>query len=215
MNLDDLLIHKNPYLFRAKNVLTAYDIIKGFADAFLQSQEETLFGEFIEGLAIFVCSQNYNAKKADMEGLDLIFEKKNIVYGVEIKAGWNWGNAAQIRDFKMHSAKNKSALEKATGKQVEIINGCCFGKVRNRNPEKAGYYKMCGQEFWTLISDDEELYVNLIEPIGHKAKQRNEQFDVEYAAMINKFTVQFANRFCEDGKIDWHKLVRFNSEKKS
>jgi hypothetical protein len=30
--------------------------------------------------------------------------------------------------------------------------------------------------------------------------------------MINKFTKQFANEFCEnDGTIDWGRLVRFNS----
>ncbi|MCX7997412.1 MAG: PmeII family type II restriction endonuclease [Leptospiraceae bacterium] len=57
INLDLLLIQKNPYLYRAKNILTAQDLIKSFLDAFLQSQEETLFGEFIEGLAIYVCSK--------------------------------------------------------------------------------------------------------------------------------------------------------------
>ena len=45
--LDKILQQKNPYLFRAKNILTAQDLIKGFLDAFLQSQEETLFGEFL------------------------------------------------------------------------------------------------------------------------------------------------------------------------
>ncbi len=54
--LDQILQQKNPYLFRAKNILTAQDLIKGFLDAFLQSQEETLFGEFIEGLAIIMVS---------------------------------------------------------------------------------------------------------------------------------------------------------------
>ena len=57
VDLLKILKQKNPYLFRAKNVLTAQDLIKGFLDAFLQSQEETLFGDFIEGLAIFVCDK--------------------------------------------------------------------------------------------------------------------------------------------------------------
>jgi hypothetical protein len=37
VNLLEILRQKNPYLFRAKNVLTAHDLIKGFLDAFLQS----------------------------------------------------------------------------------------------------------------------------------------------------------------------------------
>ncbi len=48
VDLLKILKQKNPYLFKAKNVLTAQDLIKGFLDAFLQSQEETLFGNFIE-----------------------------------------------------------------------------------------------------------------------------------------------------------------------
>jgi len=73
--LDKILQQKNPYLFRAKNILTAQDLIKGFLDAFLQSQEETLFGEFIEGLAIFVCDKVFSAKKSQLTGIDLEFEK--------------------------------------------------------------------------------------------------------------------------------------------
>ncbi len=95
-----ILRQKNPYLFKAKNVLTAQDLVKGFLDAFLQSQEETLFGDFIEGLAIFVCNQVYGAKKSELTGIDLEFEKNGIIYIVEIKAGWNWGNSSQMSSAK-------------------------------------------------------------------------------------------------------------------
>ena len=99
VDLLKILKQKNPYLFRAKNVLTAQDLIKGFLDAFLQSQEETLFGDFIEGLAIFVCDKVYGAKKSELTGIDLEFEKDGVMYIVEIKAGWNWGNSSQIPHF--------------------------------------------------------------------------------------------------------------------
>ena len=33
-----VLKQKNPYLFKAKNILTAQDLIQGFLDAFLSSQ---------------------------------------------------------------------------------------------------------------------------------------------------------------------------------
>jgi hypothetical protein len=37
-------------------------------------------------------------------------------------------------------------------------------------------------------------------------------FLASYAKMINKFTKEFANDFCEDnGEINWEKLVEFNS----
>ena len=96
VNLLRILKQKNPYLFKAKNILTAQDLVKGFLDAFLQSQEETLFGDFMEDLAIFVCDTVYGAKKSELTGVDLEFEKGDVMYAVENKAGWNWGNSSQI-----------------------------------------------------------------------------------------------------------------------
>lgn len=216
VNLNEILKQKNPYLFRAKNILIAQDLVKGFLDAFLQSQEETLFGEFIENLAIFVCSKVFNAKRSNLTGIDLEFEKEDCIYIVEIKAGWNWGNSSQIKQLKINFKNAKDFLEKQTGEKVIAVNGCCFGKKKNKHPEKDGYYKICGQEFWELISGSENLYIDIIEPIGHKAKQKNEEFLEAYAAVINKFTLEFAQRFClKDGKIDWKKLLEFNSGKQN
>jgi len=39
------LLKKNPYLFRAKNITTAGDLMNGLLDAFLSSSEEKLFGD--------------------------------------------------------------------------------------------------------------------------------------------------------------------------
>lgn len=215
IDLDEILIHKNPYLFKAKNILTAQDLIKGFLDAFLQSQEETLFGEFIEGLAIFICGRVFGAKKSELTGIDLEFEKGDCIYIVEIKAGWNWGNASQIKQLKINFGNAKKFLESQTGKKVIAVNGCCFGNKRNRNPEKDGYHKICGQEFWQLVSGSENFYIDIIEPIGHKAKQKNEEFIEAYSVLINKFTFDFTQRFCINGKIDWKKLLEFNSGKRN
>ena len=105
----------------------------------------------------------------------------------------------------------KKNLENQTGKKVIAVNGCCFGNKKNKNPEKDGYYKICGQEFWQLVSGSESFYIDIIEPIGHKAKQKNEEFLEAYSVVVNKFTLEFAQRFCIDGKIDWEKLLEFNS----
>lgn len=204
-----ILKQKNPYLFKAKNVLTAQDLIKGFLDAFLQSQEETLFGDFIEGLAIFVCDKVYGAKKSQLTGIDLEFQKEGVVYLVEIKAGWNWGNSSQIRQLKINFEKAKKILRKEKWKKVIAINGCCFGK--DNKPDKGGYLKLCGQKFWELISGNKELYIDIIEPIGYKAKQKNEEFMESYAQIVNKLTREFVEKFCNDGKINWVKLVEYNS----
>ncbi len=209
VELFKILKQKNPYLFKAKNVLTAQDLIKGFFDAFLQSQEETLFGDFIEGLAIFVCDKTYGANKSELIGVDLEFEKNGVIYAVEIKAGWNWGNSSQIRQLRVNFENAKRILHAKTRKKVIAVNGCCFG--RDEKPDKDGYLKLCGQRFWELISGDEDLYIDLIEPIGYKAKQKNEEFLESYAQIINKLTLGFSQKFCDDGRINWVKLIKYNS----
>ncbi len=49
------------------------------------------------------------------------------------------------------------------------------------------------------------------EPLGHRAKEHNEAFIDRYSRTLNLFTQQFIQDFCDDGRIDWEKLVRFNS----
>jgi hypothetical protein len=43
------LLTKNPYLFRAKNLVTPQELVDDLLTAFLSSSEEKLFGDFLEG----------------------------------------------------------------------------------------------------------------------------------------------------------------------
>jgi hypothetical protein len=40
---------------------------------------------------------------------------------------------------------------------------------------------------------------------------KNEEFLEEYSKIINKFTLEFSQIFCRQGKIDWDALLKFNS----
>ncbi len=210
LKLTGILKRKNPYLFKAKNILTAQDLVKTILDAHLSSQEETIFGDFLEGLAIFINENVYKGKKSAAEGIDLEFSNKNIKYIVSIKSGPNWGNSSQITKMRDNFKKAQKIL-KTNNPDIHIIaiNGCCYG--RENNPNKGDYFKYCGQEFWYFISGDENLYTAIIEPLGHKAKEKNEDFNKSYAQILNKFTLEFGKDFCSDGLIDWKKLVQFNS----
>ncbi len=210
LKLDRILKRKNPYLFKAKSIQTAQDLVKCIVDAHLSSQEETIFGDFLEGLAIFINEKIYNGKKSSAEGIDLEFEKEGIKYIISIKSGPNWGNSSKIRRMIDNFKKAKTILRTSNSKMhIIAINGCCYG--RNKKPDKGDYLKLCGQEFWTFISGNENLYTEIIEPLGHKAKEKNEEFMEFYSQILNKFTLEFIQKFCVAGKINWEKLVQFNS----
>lgn len=211
LRLKTVLKKKNPYLFKAKHILTAEQIIRKLTDAFISSNEETIFGDWLEGLAIFINQKVYGGRKSGITGIDLEFDKDNIRYIVTIKSGPNWGNSSQIAKMKADFNTAKKTLRTSnSGLMVMPVNGCCYGK--DNNPDKGDYFKYCGKDFWHFISGEENLYKDIIEPLGHKAKEKNEEFNESYAKMINKFTKEFANDFCDDnGDIIWEKLVEFNS----
>lgn len=212
LRLKDVLQRKNPYLFKVKNITTAGDFVKTILEAFLSSQEESLFGGFLEGLAVYVCGHVYNGKKSSSEGIDLEFEKESTKYIVSIKSGPNWGNSSQIMRMKDNFKKAKRILgtNATTSGKVIAVNGCCYGK--DNSPDKGDYLKLCGQGFWYFVSGNKTLYTELIEPLGHKAKEKNEQFLEEYAKIINKFSLEFIGMFCDtSGAILWEKVVQFNS----
>lgn len=211
LKLTNVLKRKNPYLFKAKSLLTAHEIVKGLVDAHISSNEETIFGDWLEGLAIFINQEVYNGRKSGIANIDLEFEKDDIRYIVNIKSGPNWGNSSQISKMISDFKSAKKVLRTSNSNiQVIAINGCCYGK--DNKPDKGDYFKYCGQKFWEFISGEENLYLELIEPLGYKAKERNDDFNKLYAQMINKFTKEFITDFCNpSGEIDWNKLIQLNS----
>jgi hypothetical protein len=210
LKLSTILRRKNPYLFRAKYIQTNEELVKTLLDAHLSSQEEGVFGDFLEGLAIFINEKVYDGRKSSTEGIDLEFESQGNRYIVAIKSGPRWGNAGQIKNMK--DAFNRATrILRARNPNVNVIsvNGCCYG--RDNKPDKGVYYKYCGQKFWEFISGDSNLYLKIIQPLGHKAKEKNQEFIEQYSKIINLFTSEFCKSFCKNGMIDWDALVKFNS----
>lgn len=226
-NLDDILKRKNPYLFRAKSQ-NVIQLISGVMDAYLSSQEEGLFGTFLEGVAVFVASHVYGGYKpqaGNPTGVDLVFSKDETVYIVDIKSGPNWGNSSQVTKMYLNFREAISLLQPQHPNHTIIpVNGCMYGK--DRKPLKEGkikeagktvgiirYWKLCGQDFWHLISGNPLFYTDIIEPLGYRAKKRNMAFQEEYDSFLNRLVRDFLNRYCnEDGSIAWDRLTQFVSQ---
>jgi hypothetical protein len=212
LTLNKLLKKKNPYLFKAKHITTAGELMKSLLEAFLSSSEEKHFGDFLEDLAIFIAGKTSGGHKSTAQGVDLEFISRKTHFIVSIKSGPNWGNSSQhkklaqdLRDAVIRVKQSRTTLN------VQPVLGICYGKTRT-NYMKAGYLKVVGQNFWYLISENQDLYTDIIEPIGYRAKERNDTFYTERAKVVNRFTKQFIEDFCApSGAIDWVKLVEFNS----
>ena len=224
--LNDVLSRKNPYLFRAKSP-SVTRLITGIMDAFLSSQEEGLFGNFLEGVAVFVAEQvfgGYKPEPSDLTGIDLVFEKQDAVYMVDIKSGPNWGNSSQVTRMRQNFRVGVGKLQsRFPGRPIIPVNGCMYGK--DRKPHKTGkfrqngntysydYWKLCGQDFWHLISDNPQMYVEIIEPLGYRASMRSMAFQAEYDNFLNRLLREFLNTYAnDDGSIAWDRLTEFVSK---
>lgn len=204
----ETIVKKNPYLLRAKNVVRASDLVDGALSARLSSSEEELFGAFLEGLAIFVAEQTTGGHKSGVTGVDLEFDNKGVHYFISIKSGINWGNADQHDKLESNLRKAIQVYSQRQGQKAhaDAVLGICYGKTRTSRLR--GYLKIVGQNFWAFISGNDDLYKEIIEPIGYKAKEHNDNYNNELGKITNKLTLQFAETYCnKDGSINWNMLI--------
>ena len=213
LKLSDLLKKKNPYLYKAMDLNTPEKIVRILAQAFISSTEETMFGNWLEGLAIFVAKCSYNGRKSNAEGIDLELEKEETHYIVSIKSGPNWSNSFSMKKQKQNFLKAIKIYRTSGNKKPCVaIEGCCYG---NNNTSKDTHEKLCGQAFWEFISGDPNMYLEIIEPLGINAKTKNEDYQKEFDKMITKFTKEFSYNYCDNhGNINWNKIVQLNSSRK-
>lgn len=217
----NIIKRKNPYLFKAKNIETAGELAENILNAFLSSQEETIFGNLMEQLAIFVCNQKFDGKKAEQgkySSIDLIFEKGKKLYVVGIKSGTNWGNSDQLDIMKKNFKKVLTILRtEYKNKEIIFVNGCMYGKDNNslkasKKQEHQNYYKICGQAFWELISDDKQLYKKIIHPLDKEAKKKSASFKKLYCNKINEMTKDILDNFCEHNSLNWDAILDYISK---
>lgn len=212
LELREILKSKNPYLFKAKKLYSPELLVREIVDAYLSSKEETVFGNWLEGLALFVNEKAYGGRKSSTIGLDLEFENEGIRYLVAIKSGPNWGNSNAVEKLKsLFQTAQRTLRTSGATIQTVCVNGICYG--RDNNPDKGGYFKYCGQKFWEFITGDTDFYLKIIEPLGHQVQERSEKFTEEYNAKLALFSNEFFEQFCirETGHIDWEKLTKFSS----
>lgn len=220
MSLSKVFSRKNPYLLKAKNIASPDELVRSVVDAFLSSQEETMFGNKLEAFAIYVSSKLCGGFKSALPSVDLEFERKNEYFIVGIKSGTSWGNSDQVNRMKdnFKAARQYLRDERGITKEVVAVNGCIYGKdskplKQNADPEKS-YYKFAGQDFWHFISGDDDLYREIIAPIDEEARQRDEDFKRAYDGKVNGMVKEFSNTFLNaEGLIDWVKLIEYVSKR--
>ena len=208
------LLKENPYLLASKNITnitTVAQLIEGLLEAFLSSSEDKLFGDFLEGLAVFIAGKTCGGHKSAATGVDLEFINNGTHYLVSVKSGPNWGNSSQQNRLQQDLQKAVASVKQSrSGADVEAVLGICYGKTKTSYLR--GYLKLVGQNFWHFISENRDLYTDIIDPIRYRANQHSDTFSDGKSSVINRLTIEFISKFCDDtGAIDWESFVEWNS----
>lgn len=197
---------KNPYLYRAKSLQNAADIVDTIMQAYITSSEETVFGNlFFEPLAIVASG----GQKSTTEGVDIDLQQDNVKYSIAVKSGVVVFNAdsrkKQLENF--HRAQRLATQGRLA---YNPIIGYGYGQKHFKNEDF--YTELAGEDFWTALTGDEQFYKKIITYMGTKPEEYIDEYKRSYDNAKNRMVRDFTNDFCKtDGSIDWDKLVEFNS----
>jgi len=211
IDIKKIMKRKNPYLYRAKAMQNASEIVESVLTAFVSSSEETIFGNcFFEPIAIAVSGGN----KALAEGIDLMIQDNdtNTIYAIAVKSGPSVFNA----DSKKRQEQNFMAAAKLAQQvkaRYEAYIGYCYGKKKESGRGKPKMYQeLAGKQFWAELTGDDDFYKKIITYMGNMPEQYVASYKESYNKAANRLVREFSNSFCkDDGAIDWEKLVEFNS----
>ena len=156
LNIQKVMKRKNPYLYRAKAMQSATEIVDSVLTAFVSSSEETIFGNcFFAPIAIAASGGN----TALAEGIDIMIQNNetNTISAIAVKSGPSVFNA----DSKKRQEQNFTAASKLAQQakaRYEAYIGYCYGKKKESGKmEKERFLSLkgnhsCGSAFYHAVS---------------------------------------------------------------
>jgi hypothetical protein len=226
--LNELLRRKNPYLMAAKGISKPQDLAEELLISNLQKSEQTIFGSWMEKLAQYLCANVHNnTPNANLTGqIDIQFQlpkvnDKNRYMILAIKSKKGWANSSQRKQIHLDFDNFCRAQDSDHMNTSEffLIEGLTYSSILNKNSEYATpknhntYYRMAGQNFWHLLSGEENFYKNLITPILDMAISTSaykEALDAKIS-LLTKEIVTSSLFDSTNGYLNWDKLVEFNA----
>lgn len=146
-----LLSKCNPYEL-CVNSRTVENVVDFIMQTHKQTSSKTIWGNYLESIAVKVCNHILNGFKSSEECTDLewVIEGKNHYRGW--KSSPNWCNADQKRAVNL---KEKNMMITENFGSFKVLTS--YGKTTKKRVKK-GFIQLSGQDAWEEISGDGELY---------------------------------------------------------
>ncbi len=208
IEVDKILKRKNPYLYRAKGINSAGQIVEGILSAYISSSEETLFGNcFFEPIALVVSG----GQKAVTEGVDITVDKNNTIYSIAVKSGTSVFNADSKKRQEQNFQSAQKRAQQAHKAFIPVV-GYGYGKKKTKTGKEKFYLELAGKDFWEWLTGDVDFYTKIISFMSTRPDEYIKEFEESYGKAENRMIREFTVKYCkEDGSIDWDTLIKFNS----
>ena len=204
INFPKLLSKVNPYSL-ATSCITADNIVDYVLLKHKQTSSETIWGNYLELIALKISTQTLNAFKSKESCTDLewVTENKNHYRGW--KSSPNWANAdlkttANNKERELNSRDNFGSYKVLTS----------YGKTQKRKSTKS-FVQLSGQDAWDEITNDSEMYNKVIIAIDHNRDQINMFLESIYESDKEKSVQWVKTNFEGDNKIDYTKINQYIS----
>ena len=213
LTLTDLL-NKNPYLYQSQGHTRAEDYLDALLSARISSSDETIFGnDFFEPLALWSAQEatikGRTASVSDAAGADMSIITETAYYAISVKSGKNIFNSQSAQGQSSEFSAAQGRMRKL-GKTFLPLIGYGYGRKKHRPDEAVG--KKAGQEFWKLLTQEDDFYLRISDAIAKSAGAHKLAFEQAYeikrASLVKGFFLDFTD---VSGQVDWRKVVEFNS----
>ncbi|MGN1200553.1 MAG: PmeII family type II restriction endonuclease [Thermoguttaceae bacterium] len=209
LDIKKVIKRKNPYLFRAKAMNDASQIVSSILSAYVSSSEETIFGNvFFEPIATIVAQ----GQKALAEGVDIMVERGDTIYAIAVKSGPSVFNADSRKKQEQNFIAAGKLAQQVKKRFVPIV-GYGYGKKKSNNRGLPKFYaELAGKDFWEELTGDAEFYVKLIRLMGELPEKYAKEYKASYQKARKRLLREFTQEYCRpDGAVDWEKIARENS----
>jgi hypothetical protein len=194
-----LLSRKNPYLYRATGIRTCEELVKRAFSDYLSSSTETLFGNFLEAIAIILS----DGWKSSTQGVDI--ERRVKGNGVQaelyvLKSGPAGFNSASLRDAERALQTAEGVLRQG-GVSAEKFIAFTYG--RKRTTFIRGIWRLSSQDFWERMGNSRDFYMRLL----RACDRLTPLYQADVVQAEQRLLIEARSSFCRNNDVDWSAVM--------
>ncbi len=211
VSLQDLFRSENPYLLSQTGDEPVGDLIKNLLSKQIETWVSSEIEVLLEDLAIRAVELTYGGRKSERKGISFEFACNGCWYIVALvpSPAYDAGNEILEIEDCLYCAAADVQSHNPLAKIVPVV-ACCYGNEPVIEADDYSIYS--GQDFWKLVSGDDELYTRITARLRQAFMGSTLKETPEFAGAANRLSLEFSNQFCdESGRIDWKKVTVYLS----